>query len=271
MWLGWPKLNLTHLKLHEVGNNENDDWTNGFRPGLPPSSTAFVHFALDVVQLLQQAGPPGLDQDSFLNTYFQGNPPVSQADRDAWWEEFKRARDYSNRLFDEGISPWAMIRARPGTRRGQYYYHIVGQRDNDRVKIETDPGSLDLLDDFTDRRWRTQTRSRQRVRAAEALALIAQGTNTGNQALIDRGQKLSWARSLSYPQGWRQLISILVCLWRTCSSWRTRATPTSGLLNKQIRTALDSGRRLERDVDAIVNSVLALAQIYTRGSMRSLP
>ena len=183
---------------------------NGFRPGLPPSSTAFVHFALDVVQLLQQAGPAGLDQDSFLNTYFQGNPPVSQAEQDAWWEEFKRARDYSNRLFDEGISPWAMIRARPGTRRGQYYYHIVGQRDNDRVKSETDPGSLDLLDDFTDRRWRTQTRSRQRVRAAEALALIAQGTNTGNQALIARGQKLLGEIVILSP-GLAAVISILAC------------------------------------------------------------
>ena len=43
------------------------------------------------------------------------------------------------------------------------------------------------------------------------------------------------------------------------------------LLHKQIRAALDSGRRLERDVDAIVNSVLALARIYTNGSMRFLP
>ena len=109
---------------------------NTFGPGLPPSSTVFVHFALDVVQLLQQAGPGGLDQDSFLNAYFRGNPPVGQADQDAWWEEFKRAREYSNNLFDKGISPWAMIRARPGARRGQYFYHIVGQRDNDRVNIE---------------------------------------------------------------------------------------------------------------------------------------
>ena len=39
----------------------------------------------------------------------------------------------------------------------------------------------------------------------------------------------------------------------------------------QIRTALDSGRRLERDVDAIVNSVLTLAQIYIKGSRKALP
>ena len=182
---------------------------NPFRLGLPATSTAFVHFALDVVQLLQQANPGGLDQDRFLNAYFQGNPPASQPDRDAWWEEFKRARDYSNRLFDQGISPWAMIRARPGTRRGQYFYHIVGRRDNDRVKIETDPGSMDLLDDFTDRRWRTQTRSRQRVRAAEALSLIAHGTKTNNQTLIVRGQKLL-NDIVILSQDWRQLTSISV-------------------------------------------------------------
>ena len=243
---------------------------NGFMPGLPPSSTAFVHFALDVVQLLQQAGPGGLDQDSFLNAYFRGNPPVGQADQDAWWEEFKRARDYSNSLFNEGISPWAMIRARPGARRGQYFYHIVGQRDNDRVKIETDPGSLDLLDDFTDRRWRTQTRSRQRVRAAEALALIVQGTKTNNQALIDRGQGLLGEIVILSP-GLAAVNFDTGMLMEDLQQLANSRNPHIRLLNKQIQSALNSGRKLERDVDSIVNSVLTLAQIYTKGSQKALP
>ena len=243
---------------------------NGFRPGLPPSSTAFVHFALDVVQLLQLAGPQGLDQDNFLNAYFRGNPPVGQTDQDAWWEEFKRAQDYSNNLFDQGISPWAMIRARPGARRGQYFYHIVGQRDNDRVKIETDPGSLDLLDDFTDRRWRTQTRSRQRVRAAEALALIVQGTKTNNQALIDRGQVLLGEIVILSP-GLAAVNFDTGMLMEDLQQLANSRNPHIRLLNKQIHSALDSGRKLERDVDAIVNSVLTLAQIYTKGSQKALP
>ena len=243
---------------------------NAYKPGLPPSSTAFVHFALDVVQLLEQAGPLGLDQDRFLNAYFQGNPPLTQADRDAWWEEFKRARDYSNRLFDEGISPWAMIRARPGTRRGQYFYHIVGQRDKDRVKIETDPGSLDLLDDFTDRRWRTQTRSRQRVRAAEALSLIAHGTKTNDQALISRGQKLLGEIVILSP-GLAAVNFDTGMLMEDLQQLANSHNPHIRLLNKQIRNALSSGQRLERDVDAIVNSVLKLAQIYTKGSQKALP
>ena len=243
---------------------------NGFKPGLPPSSTAFVHFALDVVQLLQQAGPQGLDQDRFLSAYFKGNLPTSQIDRDAWWEEFKRARDYSNRLFDEGISPWAMIRARPGTRRGQYFYHIVGQRDNDRVKIETDPGSLDLLDDFTDRRWRTQTRSRQRVRAAEALSLIAHGTKANNQALIDRGNKLLGEIVILSP-GLAAVNFDTGMLMEDLQQLANSRNPHIRLLNKQIGNALQSGKRLERDVDAIVSSVLALAKVYTKGSQKALP
>ena len=243
---------------------------NAFMPGMPPSSTAFVHFALDVVQLLQQAGPPGLDQDSFLNAFFRGNPPVTQTDLDAWWEEFKRASKYSNSLFDEGISPWAMIRARPGTRRGQFFYHIVGQRDNDRVKIESDPGSLDLLDDFTDRRWRTQTRSRQRVRAAEALSLIAQGTNTNNKALIERGQKLLGEIVILSP-GLAAVNFDTGLLMEDLEQLANSRNPHIRLLSSQIRNALRLGRRLERDVDAIVNSVLALGQIYAKGSQKALP
>jgi hypothetical protein len=195
---------------------------------------------------------------------------VGQADQDAWWEEFKRARDYSNNLFGEGISPWAMIRARPGARRGQYFYHIIGQRDNDRVKIETDPGSLDLLDDFTDRRWRTQTRSRQRVRAAEALALIVQGTKTNNQALIDRGQGLLGEIVILSP-GLAAVNFDTGMLMEDLQQLANSRNPHIRLLNKQIHSALDSGRKLERDVDAIVNSVLTLAQIYTKGSQKALP
>ena len=32
---------------------------NGFRRGLPPSSTAFVHFALDVVSIASTSWSPG--------------------------------------------------------------------------------------------------------------------------------------------------------------------------------------------------------------------
>ena len=242
-----------------------------FTPGMPVTSTAFVHFALDVVQLLQQADPWGLDQDSLLDAYFPGNPPVGQSDRDGWWREFKRAKDYSNNCFAQGILPWAMIRARPGQRRGQFFYHIVGQQDNNnRVRVEGDPASMDLLDDFTDRRWLTQTKSRQRVRVAKALSLIERGNATNNQSLIDRGQDLlnqfvilsPGLAAINFDTG-----LVMEDLHRLANSRDRRI----GLLNHQIRSALRSGRRFERDVNNIVNAVLTLARIYTQGSMKRLP
>ena len=243
---------------------------SGFRPGLPTTAIVFVNFALNVVQLLQQADPRGLDQDDFLDAYFQGNPPVDQSGRDRWWEEFKRARVYSNTRFDQGISPWAMIRARPGQRRGQFFYHIVGQRDNDRVRVVSDPGSMDLLDDFTDRRWLTQTRSRQRVRAAEALSLIARGNATGNQSLIDRGRDLLNQFVILSP-GLAAINFDTGLVMEDLQQLANSRDPLVRWLNNQIQNALRSGRSFERDVDNIVNSVLALKQIYTRGSMSSLP
>ena len=243
-----------------------------FSLGMPTNSTAFVHFALDVVEMLRQADPWGLDQDRFLNAYFQGkpNPPTTQTERDAWWDEFKRARDYSNRCFDKGISPWAMIRARPGQRRGQFFYHIVGQRDSDRVKTETDPAAMDLLDDFTDRRWRTQTRSRQRVRASEALSLIQRGNQANDQNLIDRGQKLLDDMIVLSP-GLAAINFDTGLVLEDLQQLQYSQHPHIKLLNSQIRDALRSGKRFQRDVDQIVHSVLTLAQIYAKGSQQALP
>ena len=244
---------------------------NAFRPGLPPSSTAFVHFALDVVDLLRQADPWGLDQDGFLDAYFQGNQPSGHADRDRWWEEFKRAAAYSNKCFNRGDPAWAMIRARPGQRLGQFFYHVVGRRDNSgRVLVESDPASMDLLDDYTDRRWQTQTKSRQRVRAAEALSLIRRGNATNDQNLINRGQDIlnqfvilsPGLAAINFDTG-----MVMEDLQRLANS----SDPRIRLLHNQIQNALRSGRRFEQDVDNLVNVVLALAQIYSQGSMRSLP
>lgn len=244
---------------------------NTFSPGLPPSSTAFIHFALDVVDLLRQADPWGLDQEGFLTAYFQGNPPAGHTDRDRWWGEFKRAAAYSNKCFNRGDPAWAMIRARPGQRSGQFFYHVVGRRDHrGRVQVDSDPASMDILDDYTDRRWRTQTKSRQRVRAAEALSLISRGNATNDQSLINRGQALlnqlvilsPGLAAINFDTG-----MVMEDLQRLSNS----RDPHISLLRNQIQNALRSGRRFEQDVDNLVNVVLALAQIYSQGSMRSLP
>lgn len=212
----------------------------------------------------------GLDQDGFLELHFQGSPPVSQSDRDTWWEEFKRACEYSNRSFDRGVPPWAMIRARPGHRRGQYFYHVVARLDGDRIIPEGDPATMDLLEDFTDRRWHTQTKSRQRVRVAEAFSLIDRGRATNNQGLVDRGEQLLNQFVILSP-GLAAVNFDAGLVMDDLQQLAHSRDPHIRLLNSQIRNALRSGRRFQRDVDQIVHSVLALKDIYSQGSMKALP
>ena len=243
---------------------------SGQPAGLPLAGTAFAHFALDMVDLLKQAEPNGLDQDEFLGRYFKGKPPTDPAVRDAWWEEFKRARDYSNDRFNDNIPPWAFIRARPGLRRGQYFYHVVAQREGDRVKIKADAASLTQLEDFTNRRWETQTGSRQKVRAARGLALIEAGTRSTNQTLINKGEAIlnefitlsPGLAAINFDTG-----IVMDDLHRLANSQNPRVQ----LLSRPVKDAVRSGRRFERDVSRVVQGVLVLADIYKKGSMKALP
>ena len=244
---------------------------SGTPAGLPLAGTAFVHFALDVVDLLRKA-PLGLVQDEFLTRYFKGKPPPDPAVRDAWWEEFKRAEDYSNDQFKRNNEPWGWIRADPigPGGRGQYRYHLIGLREGGRVRIVADAAIFPHLDDHTDRRWMTQTESRQRVRAAFGLKFIEAGKRSSNQSLIDKGQALlnefitlsPGLAAVNFDTG-----IVMDDLHRLANS----QNPTIRLLNRQIKDAQKSGRRFERDVSRITNGVLALADIYKKGSMKALP
>jgi hypothetical protein len=47
--------------------------------------------------------------------------------------------------------------------------------------------------------------------------------------------------------------------------------PHIRFLSSQVRDALRSGRRFQRDVDQIVYSVLRLKDIYSQGSLQAMP
>ena len=151
--------------------------------GLPQSGAAFIRFALDVIDLLKNAEPLGLDKDGFLQEYFRGNPPRDQSTREAWWNELRRAARYSCQHFDKGEVGWAWIRARPGAVRGQFFYHVEAEVEGSRIQIRAHPASLARLEPYTTGRWLTQTKSRQRVRAAEGLALIRAGDDKNDPRL----------------------------------------------------------------------------------------
>lgn len=238
---------------------------------VPLSGTAFIRFALDVIDILRQSEPHGLDQDSFLRNLFPNSTPTNPTIRDHWWGEFKRAAAYSNRQFNNGEDIWAMIRARPGIQRGQYFYHVVAVRDVDRVEVTQNPASLDLLEDFTNRRWLTQTKSRMRIKTAKGLAYIETGRQTGNQQLEAEGQAIlneiitlsPRLAAINFDTG---IVSNDLLELAQSSDPRIQR-----LLGSRINRAIQSSQRLERDINSLAEQVLRLQQVYTLGSQRQLP
>ena len=244
---------------------------SGTSPPAPLQGAAFIRFALDVIDLLRQSEPRGLDEADFMQQYFSGSPPSTSGVGQHWWSEFKRAADYSNHHFDAGDGGWAWIRARPGRQRGQYFYHVVAIRDGARAIVVEHAASLQRLEPFTTNRWLTQTRSRMRVRAAEGLSLLGAARQSGNAQLESTGQAILNEFIMLSPR----LAAInfdtgLVTqdLYQLAQSTDLRI---QRLMGAQIRRTLQSAKRLERDVNSMAEQVLRLAQIYRRGSLPALP
>jgi len=244
---------------------------SGISPLAPLHGAAFIRFALDIIDLLRQSEPNGLDEAEFMQQYFAGNPTSTPQVQQHWWGQFKQAVDYSNRHFDADDDGWAWIRARPGRQPGQYFYHVVAVRDGTRARVVEHAASLQRLEEFTTSRWLTQTRSRMRVRTAEALSLLEAARQSGNTQLEATGQAILNEFIMLSPR----LAAInfdtgLVTqdLYRLAQSEDLRI---QRLVGSQIRRALQSAKRLERDVNSIAEQVLGLAQVYRLGSPPALP
>jgi hypothetical protein len=237
----------------------------------PMTGAALIRFALDVVDLLRRAEPFGFDQSAFLRAYFTGNPPATIQLQNHWWSEFKRAADYSNVHFNRNEDGWAFIRAMPGAIRGQYFYHAVAILDQGRIDYIEAPATAVDLEDFTTRRWLTQTRSRMRVRAAEAMTLITEGRRTGNAQLEARGQNILDEFIMLSPR----LAAINFDSGMVTSDLRQLANSPNQriqrLVGNRIRRALATSQRLERDINALAEQVLRIARVYHSGSSTTMP
>ena len=246
--------------------------TTGRNANVPPPlrGASLIRFALDAVVVLLHSEPHGLDQDTFIRNYFP-NDVFTPVLSDHWWGEFKRAAKYSNRQFDNEEDGWAMIRARPGSQRGQYLYHVIAIRDGERVDIRQDPASLERLEDFTNRRWLTQTRSRMRVKAAEGLAYIETARRTGNARLEAEGQAILNEIVTLSPRLAAINFDSGIVNTDLSELARSRNPTIQRLLGPRISRAQQSAERLERDINDLAEQVLQLQQIYTQGSQRQLP
>lgn len=145
--------------------------------------TALVDFALRVAEILT-ANPWGVDQDLFLFEYYAGNPPNDFATRDFEWDEFKRAKDHSNQMFNKLQNGWVWIRARHGNSPGQFFYQAVAKVvDGEPEIVIRYPVSEALLVDKTGD-WLTRTKSQMRVKVANIEAKKKAALATGNTGLL---------------------------------------------------------------------------------------
>lgn len=152
------------------------------------TGTVFVDFALRVVEILLQH-PHGVNQDLFLDEYYQHNPPVDPAVCAFEWDEFKRAKDYSSDQFDARQEGWVWVRARRGLLPGEFFYHAVARivRGESEILI-TYPVSERLHIEKTGE-WQTRTRSEMRVKVANIEAKRQRAVATGNQGLLDETER----------------------------------------------------------------------------------
>jgi hypothetical protein len=150
---------------------------------VPRQGTTLVDFARRVVEILT-ANPWGVDQDLFLFEYYAANPRNDAAIRDFEWEEFKRAKDYSNQMFNKLQNDWAWIRARHGKLPGQFFYQAVAKIvDGEPEIVIRYPVSEALLVDKTGD-WLTRTKSQMRVKVADIEAKKKAAIQTGNTRLL---------------------------------------------------------------------------------------
>ena len=110
-----------------------------------------------------------------------------------------------------------------------------------------------------------------RVRAAEGLALLEAARQSGNaqiestrQAILNEFIMLSpRLAAINFDTG-----LVTQDLYQLAQSTDPRI---QSLVGSRIQRALQSARRLERDVNGVAEQVLRLAQIYRLGSPPALP
>jgi hypothetical protein len=110
-----------------------------------------------------------------------------------------------------------------------------------------------------------------RVRAAEGLSLVEAGRQQGDPSLEARGQAILDEFVMLSPR----LAAINFDTGLVTQDLRQLAQSNDmriqRLLGPRISRALQSSQRLERDVNAIAEQVLRLAQVYQLGSPTNLP
>jgi len=226
--------------------------------GVPRQGTTFVDFALRVVEILI-ANPWGVDQDLFLNEYFAGNPPTDFDTRDFEWEEFKRAKDHSNQMFNKQQNDWIWIRARHGKLPGQFFYQAVAKiSDGEPEIVIRYPVSEALLVDKTGD-WLTRTKSHMRTTVANIEAKKKAALATGNTRLMREAEAELDEIIVLAPR----LAAIYFDTGMTVQDLRALANSTRvpRLLLKKVKRTLTAYEKSQEEIKELSQLIYTLKQM----------
>jgi hypothetical protein len=229
---------------------------------VPRQGTAFIDFALRVVEILA-ANPWGLDQDLFLLAYYAGNPPTDPDTRDFEWEEFKRAKDHSNQMFNKLQNGWVWVRARHGKLPGQFFYQAVAQISNGEPEIVIRyPVSEALLVDKTGD-WLTRTKSHMRVTVANIEAKKKAALATGNTKLMQEAEAELDEVIILAPR----LAAIYFDTGMTVQDLRVLATSNKvpRLLHKSVKRTLAAYEKSQDEIKQLSQLIYTLKQMRRGG------
>ena len=219
---------------------------------IPRQGKDLIDFAQESIRILMDH-PWGVDQELFLNKLFPVNPPTDLKTRNFYWEEFKRAKNLSNELFDTREEGWAWIRARRGQALGQFFYQIVAQVVNGEINVVIQYPVSEKLHDEKEAEWLTRTKSHMRVRVANVKAKEKAGRLTGNRRLIKEAER---DRDEIFILSTR-LAEINFDTGLTLKDIRELAISTKvpvGLL-RPIRRAMRSGEKYQKEVKQLSETI----------------
>lgn len=225
---------------------------------VPRQGTDLVDFALRVVEILT-ANPWGVDQDLFLLEYYAGNPPTDPATRDFEWEEFKRAKDYSNQMFNKLQNSWVWVRARHGKLPGQFFYQAVAKIvDGEPEIVIRYPVSEALLVDKTGD-WITRTKSQMRVKVANIEAKKKAAIETNNPRLLREAEAELDEVIVLAPR----LAAIYFDTGLTVQDLRVLATSprVPRLLHKSVKRTLQSYEKSQDEIRNLSQLIYSLKQM----------
>lgn len=225
----------------------------------------FIDFSRRVIEIVIDT-PFGVDQEIFLLKYYSDGIPSEVAKQNFEWEEFKRARDYSNQRFDNREEGWIWMRARRGLLPGQFYYQAVAKIvDGEPEMVISYPISEQLYMQKHSE-WMTRTKSEMRVMVANIQAKKQAALKSGRKELLLEAENDFDQIIMLSPR--LAAINFDTGLTVTELQQLAKSTKIPRLLQKTVKQTLDSYEKSQNQVRKLSQVVYDISQMRKRKGKR---